>query len=101
MCRYIRTIFVILSLAVAAAAMPADEIADLLSRAESLYFEAKFKYAIQLLQRADDMLKPRTDRNADKINVKLQFALAHIGLNEAPLAKASLREIYAIDQEYR
>jgi len=47
------------------------------------------------------MLKPRTDRNADKINVKLQLALAHIGLNEAPLAKTSLREIYAIDPDYR
>ena len=101
MYRYIRSIFVIVSFAAAAAAMPADEIADILSRAESLYFEAKFKDAIQLLQHADDMLKARTDRNADKINVKLQLALAHVGLNESALAKVSLREIYAIDSDYR
>jgi len=101
MYRYIRSIFVIVSFAAAAAAMPADEVIDILSRAESLYFEAKFKDAIQLLQHADDMLKVRTDRNADKINVKLQLALAHVGLNESALAKVSLREVYAIDADYR
>ena len=101
MCRYINTVFVIVALAVTAAGMPADEITDALTRAESLYFEAKFKDAIQLLQHADDLLKPRTDRVKDKINVKLQLALAHIGLNEAALAKTSLRELYAIDPEYR
>jgi tetratricopeptide (TPR) repeat protein len=99
--RYIRIAFVTLTLAVSATGMPADEITDALTRAESLYFEAKFKDAIQLLQHADDLLRPRTDRLTDKINVKLQLALAHIGLNETPLAKASLRELYAIDQEYR
>jgi tetratricopeptide (TPR) repeat protein len=101
MCRYIRTVFVILSLAVAAAAMPADEISDTLTRAESLYYEAKFKDAIQLLEHADDMLRSRTDRRTDKINVKLQLALAHVGLNEAALAKVSLRELYTLDPEYR
>jgi tetratricopeptide (TPR) repeat protein len=101
MCRYISTVLVILSLAIAAAGMPADEISDALTRAESLYFEAKFKDAIELLQHADDLLRPRTDRMTDKINVKLQLALAHIGLNEAALAKTSLRELYAIDPEYR
>lgn len=101
MSRYIRIVFVILSFAAAAAALPADDISDTLNKAESLYFEAKFKDAIQLLQHADDLLKPRTDRMPDKINVKLQLALAHMGLNEAPLAKASLRELYALDPEYK
>jgi tetratricopeptide (TPR) repeat protein len=81
--------------------MAADEITDALTRAESLYFEAKFKDAIELLQRADDMLKPRADRNSDKLSVKLQLALAHVGLNETALAKTSLRELYTIDPEYR
>ena len=101
MCRYIRTAFLILSVAISAAAMAADEITDALTRAESLYFEAKFKDAIELLQRADDMLKPRADRNSDKLSVKLQLALAHVGLNETALAKTSLRELYTIDPEYR
>jgi tetratricopeptide (TPR) repeat protein len=101
MSRTISAVLLFLSLAAAAVAMPADEITDALSRAESLYFEAKFKDAIQVLQQADDMLKPRTDRAPDKINVKLQLALAHIGLNESALAKVALREVYAIDPEYR
>ncbi len=101
MYRYIRSIFVVLAFAAAATAMPADEVTDILSHAESLYFEAKFKDAIQLLQHADDVLKARSDRNADKINVKLQLALAHVGLNESALAKVSLRELFAIDSEYR
>jgi tetratricopeptide (TPR) repeat protein len=92
---------VILSFALAATAMPEDEISDTLTRAESLYFEAKFKDAIQLLQHADDLLRPRTDRMRDKINVKLQLALAHVGLNEAALAKVSLRELYGLDPQYR
>jgi TonB family protein len=101
MYRYIMTVFVILSLAVVAQATPADEIADILTRAESLYFEAKFRDAIQVLQRADEMLKPQANRVSDKIAVKLQLALAHIGLNEAAQAKARLRELFTLDAEYR
>jgi len=101
MCRYIMTVFVILSSAIVAQATPPDEIADILTRAESLYFEAKFRDAIQVLQRADDMLKPQANRAPDKIAVKLQLALAHIGLNEAAQAKTRLRELFALDADYR
>src|SRR5205085_1563203 len=101
MYRYIITVFIVLSLATAAAAMPADEIADMVTRAESLYFDAKFKDAVQLLQRIDEMLRPRTDRLPEKITVKLQLALAHLGLNDAAQAKTSLRELYVLDPEYR
>src|SRR5436190_19277915 len=101
MYRYIMTVFVILSSAIAAQATPADEIADILTRAESLYFEAKFRDAVQVLQRADEMLKPQANRVPDKIAVKLQLALAHIGLNETAPAKMRLRELFALDAEYR
>ena len=101
MYRYIMTVFVILSSAIAAQATPADEIADILTRAESLYFEAKFRDAVQVLQRADEMLKPQANRVPDKIAVKLQLALAHIGLNETAPAKTRLRELFALDAEYR
>ena len=101
MCRSIMTVLVILCIAIVAQATPADEIADILTRAESLYFEAKFRDAIQVLQRADDLLKPQANRASDKIAVKLQLALAHIGLNEVPQGKARLRELFALDAEYR
>ncbi len=101
MYRYIITVFIVLSVVTAAAAMPADEIADMVTRAESLYFDAKFKDAVQLLQRVDEMLRPRTDRLPEKITVKLQLALAHLGLNDVAQAKTSLRELYVLDPEYR
>ncbi len=101
MCRYIMTVFVIFSSAIVAQATPPDEIADILTRAESLYFEAKFRDAVQVLQRADDMLKPQANRVPDKIAVKLQLALAHIGLNEPAQAKTRLRELFTLDGDYR
>ena len=78
-----------------------DEIADALSRAESLYFEAKFKDAIQVLQHADDLLRPDAGRIPEKINVKIQLALSHVGLNEIPQAKTSLREVFVLDADYK
>jgi tetratricopeptide (TPR) repeat protein len=92
MFQYIFVLFLILS---------PDEITDTLARAESLYFEAKFKEAIQLLQHADDLLRPKTDRQPEKISVKLQLALAEMGLNDTAQARTSLREIYMIDADYR
>src|SRR5262244_2974522 len=101
MSRYLLAVFLIFSGASIATALPPDEISDTLSRAESLYYEAKFKEAIQLLQRADDLLRPKTDRMQEKINVKLQLALAQIGLNNTSEAKAALRDVFALNPEYK
>jgi tetratricopeptide (TPR) repeat protein len=101
MVRYFLVVFLILSGTSIATAVPPDEIADTLSRAESLYYEAKFKDAIQLLQRADDLLRPRSDRMQEKIKVKLQLALSLVGLNNTMDAKTALREIFALDPDYR
>ena len=102
MLRYTSYLLLVLSvLPVVAKAMPPDEITDAVAHAESLYYEAKFKDAIQLLQRADDMLRSKPDRLPEKITVKLQLALAHIGLNETPMAKAALRDVYVLDADYR
>src|SRR5215471_16028651 len=100
MSRYFLTVFLIISGASIATALPPDEIADTLSRAESLYYEAKFKDAIQLLQRLDDQLRSRTDKVPEKIRVKVQLALSMIGLNNTMDAKAALREVFLLDPEY-
>ena len=76
---------------------PKDDIKESLARAESLYFEAKFNDSIQLLTRVSDDLQSRPDRLADKVNAKLQLALAHIGLNDTEKAKAYLVEMYTLD----
>ena len=91
MCRYLKTVLVIVALAadlapynqsplaVTAAGMPADEITDALTRAESLYFEAKFKDAVQLLQHADDLLKPRTDLVHERQEHRIQMSDSRLG----------------------
>lgn len=99
--RYMLFLMLAVSFAAPVAAMAADEVADCLTKAESLYFEAKFKDAIQLLQHADDLLRTGSARVPDKINVKLQLALAYVGLNDVAQAKASLRDVFALDADYR
>jgi tetratricopeptide (TPR) repeat protein len=71
-----------------------------LSRAEALYFEAKFNEAIQLLSPVNDSLRTQPNRVKDRIATKFQLALANIGLNNAPAAKSFLMEIYALDPDY-
>ena len=79
----------------------ADEVADALSHAESLYYEAKFKDAIQLLLHADDLLRANAGRTPEKIRVKLQLALSYVGLNQVPQAKNSLRDVFVLDADYK
>jgi tetratricopeptide (TPR) repeat protein len=77
-----------------------DEVTDALDHARALYYEANFDESIQLLSRIDDVLRTRPDRTSDKINVKLQLALAYIGLNNNERASEFLREVYALDDGY-
>jgi TonB family protein len=74
-----------------------DDIKANLDRAEDLYYEAKFNDSIQVLQRVNDELQSKPDRLADKVNTKLQLALAHIGLNDTEKAKSYLIEMYTLD----
>jgi hypothetical protein len=90
----------IISQAVAQPVPPQDDIKDALAHAEALYYGARFNESIALLSRLDDTLKSQPMRLQEKINTKLQLALAHIGLNEADQAKALLGELYALDSDY-
>jgi TonB family protein len=74
-----------------------DDIKANLDRAEDLYYEAKFNDSIQLLLRVNDELQSRPDRLSDKVDIKLQLALAHIGLNETEKAKSYLVDMYTLD----
>jgi len=76
---------------------PKDDIKANLDRAEDLYYEAKFNDSIQLLMRVNDELQGRPDRLADKVNTKLQLALANIGLNDTEKAKSYFIEMYTLD----
>ena len=90
----------IISIQLSAQPAMQDPIKDTLSKAESLYYEAKFKESIQLLERVNDALRSQPERLQDKVQAKLQLALAHIGMNNTPAARSFLVEIYALEPEF-
>jgi hypothetical protein len=75
----------------------ADEPAEMLARAEALYYEADFAKSIELLLRADELLRQQSGNLKEKTDVKLQLALSFIGLNDSTRAKGYLQELYALD----
>jgi tetratricopeptide (TPR) repeat protein len=74
-----------------------SDIQALLSRGESLYYEARFADSISVLQPLDAALEQHPERVQDRIVIKLDLALAHIGLNESQAAKALFADILALD----
>ena len=92
----------ILTLAFALQSQPAsaDDINDTLTRAEALYYEARFGDSVTLLLRANELLQTRSDRMQDRIRVKQQLALSYIGMNNMAAAKTLLIEIYGLDPNY-
>jgi len=81
----------------AAAPAPKDEISESLKQARELYYDAKYTESVQVLLRVNDLLQSRSDRLQDKVDVKLQLALANIGLNDIDKAKSYLIQMYTLD----
>jgi len=79
--------------------VPQNEVADAVSHAQALYYEARFKESADVLLRVDELLA-RTDRVPEKVNVKLQLALAYIGINDAGRARSFLRDMYTLEPDY-
>ena len=77
-----------------------DEVEEALAKAEALYFEAQFAESIKVLAQVDEALRSQPQRRQERINVKLQLALAHVGLNDPQKAKSFLNDLYAIDLDY-
>jgi tetratricopeptide (TPR) repeat protein len=81
-------------------AVAADEVAETLARAEALYYEADFTKSIELLLHVDEMLRSQPGHLPEKTAVKLQLALAYIGLNESAEARNYFRALYEVDPEF-
>src|SRR2546427_10108900 len=79
---------------------PADEAGEMLARADALYYEADFAKSIELLLRADELLRQKSGHLQERTEVKLQLALGFIGLNDSTRAKAYLGELYALDSDH-
>ena len=101
MCRMLLTLLLIASLSRPGSSQPPDELSDMLARAEALYYQADFAKSVELLLRADELLRPQSGHVAEKTDVKLQLALGYIGLNDSARAKAYLVKLYALDADHR
>src|SRR5262245_53724098 len=80
--------------------VPANEVADAVSHAQALYYEARFKESADVLLRVDELLAAKPERIQERVNVKLQLALAYIGINDAGKARSFLRDVYGLDPDY-
>jgi hypothetical protein len=80
---------------------PPDDPSEMLAHAEALYYEAEFAKSVELLSRADEILRPQAGHLEEKINVKMQLALSFMGLNDINHARANLVELYALDSDHR
>jgi hypothetical protein len=100
MFRHICALLLIISVGRFAWSAPVDEINETLARAEALYYQADFTKSIELLLRLDDVLRTQSDHLQERINLKLQLALAYLGLNDSARAKVYFAELYALDSEY-
>src|SRR5262249_29159141 len=79
---------------------PQQDPGVLLTRAETLYFDARFKDVLELLNPLDVQLRRQPERIRERVAVKLQLALSHIGLNQTAEAKARFAELDELDPEY-
>jgi hypothetical protein len=71
-----------------------------LTRAQALYYEARFKDSVDLLLPVDLTLRERPDRIKQSISVKLQLALGYIGQNQIAEAKSVFQEVCMLDSNY-
>jgi hypothetical protein len=77
-----------------------NDIDSILLRAERLYYDARFMEAIDLLLPIDASLRLQPEQLQDKIKIKLQLALAYIGLSATSAARDRFREITDLDPTY-
>jgi hypothetical protein len=100
MARKIFTLLLIVLLGRPGWSASSDEVEDALAKAEALYFEAQFAESIKVLLPVDEFLRAHPERQPERIIVKLQLALAHVGLNDPQKAKSFLAELFANDPDY-
>src|SRR5689334_16113628 len=91
-CRTIVVLLILISVGRSGWSTASDELSEMLARAEALYYEADFAKSVELLLRADEMLRQQPGHLQEKTDVKLQLALGFIGLNDTARAKTYLGE---------
>src|SRR5688572_12285099 len=77
-----------------------EDFENTLTRAQTLYYEARFKDSVELLLPVDAMLRDQPDHVSRRVRVKLQLALGYIGQNQNAQAKSVFQEVCALDAAY-
>jgi tetratricopeptide (TPR) repeat protein len=77
-----------------------DDFEDTLTRAQALYYEARFKDSVELLLPVDEQLRQQPGHVSESIRVKLQLALGYIGQNQTGQAKSVFQEVCVLDASY-
>jgi len=77
-----------------------DDLESTLTRAQALYYEARFKDSVELLLPVDAVLRQQPGHVSESIRVKLQLALGYIGQNQTTQAKSVFQEVCALDGSY-
>jgi tetratricopeptide (TPR) repeat protein len=88
-----------LAAAVTSPAFPAsqEDINSLLGHSEELYYQAKFRESLELLTSLDGTLQEDRDHKPERIRIKLQLALSHLGLDEIEKAKANFVDMCELE----
>jgi tetratricopeptide (TPR) repeat protein len=101
MFHYIFSLFLFVAGAVSPqSAATQTDVTTTLSLAQKAYYEARFKDAIDMLLPLDTALQGNSERIKDRVAIKLQIALAQIGLNQTSEAKVRFTEVYQLDPQF-
>ena len=102
MSRYIVMFSIVLVVSIGSVqrATSQEDIERTLTRAQNLYYEARFKDSVDLLLPVDAALRERPAQGGLTIGVKLQLALSYVGQNLTREAKAAFQEVCVLDPEY-
>src|SRR5262245_14565851 len=79
---------------------PQEDVTTAVARAEAAYYAAHFEDSAAILLPLNILLDTEAGRSDEKIPVKLQLALAYIGLNEFEKAKTLFSEVYDLDPQF-
>src|SRR5262249_6126984 len=78
---------------------PKQDVGEVLTRSEALYYDANFKEALRLLVPLDQALQSEPGHLQEKGRVKLQLALVYVALDDVGKAKATFGEMCSLGTE--
>jgi tetratricopeptide (TPR) repeat protein len=100
MFHYIFSLFLFVAGVVGPQSAAQTDVTTTFSLAQKAYYEARFEDALGLLLPLDAALKDNRERIKDRVAIKLQIALAQIGLNQTSEAKVRFTELYELDPQF-